>query len=127
GLVNRRGFALAGAVGTAPNAGELADLIAEIEARDDEGAVLNDAAGYRAKVKARRYADRKAMRGALTRVWSARRAGKKHPAVDELFPDDVARRLRESGVWDAITEYTVVSPAGHPVLDLASLCDDAGL
>lgn len=127
GIVNRFGFELAETVGTATNADELADLIAEIEARDDEGAVLIDAAGYRAKVKARRYADRKAMRGALTRVWSTRRAGKKHPSADELFPGDVARRLRESGVWDAITEYTVISPTGHPVLDLASLCDDAGL
>lgn len=121
GIAARFGFEVAGhtVIGRARGPESLQGLIDTISARSDEGGVLIDARGYRAKVKAHTYASRKSTRGVLERFWSGKAdsLGRNHQLLEQ--------RLHEAGVLDDIRagRFTVTGLDGLPHLDLAGLFD----
>lgn len=88
--------------------------------RHDEGIVLVDARGYRSKVKADGYAERKAARTALERFWSG-----KTESLGQRFAD-LESDLARTGIAYRIKagDYTVVGVDGKTRLDLARIFDD---
>lgn len=124
GISRRFGLPQAERVGVARNSDEFDTLVAAAQDRDDEGVILVDAVGYRGKVKARIYSERKAARGALARAFpgngesTAAGLGPRHVALED--------RLRRSGLWAELQRggFTVVNVSGRPELDLAALFDE---
>lgn len=118
GVAKRFGFESAEVVETIAEPEELFAALERAAARLDEGVVIVDAKGYRGKIKAEVYADRKAARTALTRVWSGKSdtLGQKHRALE--------LELVAAGILPRIDEYTAVGIDGVPRLDLARVFDD---
>ncbi|QCV88631.1 hypothetical protein FEZ32_09930 [Acidipropionibacterium jensenii] len=94
------------------------EMVRTIRAGHDEGAVLIDANGYRSKVKTDRYADRKAVRGALERFWRGDSATVKGH-------DALGGRLEAAGLLTAIRagRFTTTGVDQSPHLDLAGVLD----
>lgn len=122
GISRRFGFDAAEVADLANTPEELEVALREAAAREDEGVVLVDARGYRSKVKADRYAERKAARTALERVWRG-----KADTLGQRFTE-LESRLIETGVFAGIIagEYTVTGVDGNPRLDMARVFDRIG-
>lgn len=122
GISRRFGFDAAEVADLANTPEELEVALREAAAREDEGVVLVDARGYRSKVKADRYAERKAARTALERVWRG-----KADMLGQRFTE-LESRLIETGVFAGIIagEYTVTGVDGNPRLDMARVFDRIG-
>lgn len=119
GISRRFGFEVADAEQTLHSPEDLADALASASDRLDEGVVIVDANGYRSKVKASRYAERKTARTALERYWrgTSDTLGQKFAGLEA--------DLRATGILDRITagEFTVAGVDGNPRLDLARVFD----
>lgn len=122
GIAARFGFDTPAAKGvqTIQTPDLLALAIDSVAHRRDEGVVLVDAHGYRSKVKADGYAERKAVRGLLERVWRG-----KTDTLGQRAPE-LERRLRATGVWEKIAagDFTVTGVDGSPRFDLAAMFDN---
>ncbi|TDP92333.1 AAA domain-containing protein [Leucobacter luti] len=122
GISRRFGFGVADAERILHSPEEIVDALDDALGRSDEGVVLVDASGYRSKLKANLYAERKATRGVLERFWcgAADTLGQRHSGLEA--------DLRSTGVWDRITlgEFTVDGVDGSPRLDLARVFEAHG-
>ena len=120
GIARRFDFEVADAEQLATTPETLQVVLEQSAHRLDEGIVLVDARGYRSKVKAGGYAERKAARTALERFW--------HGKADTLGPrfSDLESDLARTGISYRIKagDYTVTGVDGRTRLDLARIFDD---
>lgn len=120
GIARRFDFEVADAEQMATTPETLQVTLRQSAHRSDEGIVIVDARGYRSKVKADSYAERKAARTALERVWRGK-AESLGPRFADLDSD-----LARTGISYRIKagDYTVVGVDGKTRLDLARIFDD---
>lgn len=120
GIARRFGLEVAETVAVAGTPDELTQTLDAVRHRDDEGVVLVDRDGYRSKLKAEGYANRKAARTSLERVWRGRA-----DTLGKRFAD-LESRLIATGVWDRITggDFDVMGVDGASRLDLAGVFDE---
>lgn len=119
GIASRFSIETPEVIGVAEDPGQFNDLVTSISTRDDEGAVLIDASGYRGKVKADNYSLRKRARGALERFWRGR--------ADDLGPRfaDLTDRANIHGLLYRVRagDFTVTGVDGQSRFDLAGFFD----
>lgn len=120
GISRRFGFDVAETMRCASTPDALDSLLKAAATRGDEGVVLVDSRGYRSKVKTYVYAERKATRTALERVWRG-----KAESLGQRF-SELEHRLNETGILQHIVDggYTVTGVDGRGRLDLARVFDD---
>ncbi|MHA3723788.1 RNA ligase [Leucobacter sp. HY1910] len=119
GISRRFGFEVAEAEQTLFTPDELAAALKAAADRPDEGVVIVDAHGYRSKVKAHMYAERKSARTALERYWrgTADTLGPRFAALEAaLHQHQLLAAVRRGG-------FTVHGVDGQPRLDLAGVFD----
>lgn len=118
GISKRFGFEVADTIEKITSPEELLAALERAAARPDEGVVIVDVAGYRSKIKADTYAERKAVRTALGRIWSGKSdtLGQRHAVLE--------RELITAGILQRISEYTATGVDDVPRLDLARVFDD---
>lgn len=119
GIASRFSIETPEVIGVAEDPGQFNDLVTSISTRDDEGAVLIDAAGYRGKVKADDYSLRKGARGALERFWRGK--------ADDLGPRfaELGNRANTHGLLYRVRagDFTVTGVDGQSRFDLAGFFD----
>lgn len=119
GIAHRFNIDTAKTIATAETPEQFMEMLDDAKSRNDEGVVVIDKNGYRSKIKADNYANRKAARGALERFW--------HGKAPDLGPQftELQNAAHQQGLLHAILRgaFTVTGVDGTKRFDLAGFFD----